>query len=78
MKTKMVQTLFKQLLSKILHENFFNLVKEGTPIHIAQSQPEDATIGKNVPRPTDYNLPDSPRSVLITDAPLDRTSEVLF
>jgi len=65
-------------LHRTIAQEFFNLVKEGTPIHIAQSQPEDATIGKNVPRPTDYNQPDHPRSVLITDAPLDRTSEILF
>ncbi|MDF1754684.1 MAG: L,D-transpeptidase [Verrucomicrobiales bacterium] len=50
---------------------FFNLVNSGTPIHIAHSLPEDATIGKNIPRPTDYNHPDSPPALLITDAPFD-------
>ena len=48
---------------------FFHLVNPGTPIHIAHRLPEDATIGKNVPRPKDYDHPDSPPSVLITDAP---------
>jgi len=65
-------------LHRTIAQEFFTLVNAGTPINIAQSQPEDATIGKNVPRPTDYDQPDSPRSVLITDAPLDRTSEILF
>jgi hypothetical protein len=46
-----------------LHENdapeFFRLVKIGTPISIANTQPEDATIGKNIPRPpSPSNLPD--------------------
>ena len=38
-----------------LHPNaapkFFALVNRGTPVSIAQSQPEDRTIGQNVPRP---------------------------
>ena len=38
-----------------MHENvapkFFRLVSNGTSVNIAQSQPEDATIGKNIPRP---------------------------
>lgn len=50
---------------------FFNLVNPGTPIHIATTLPEDATIGQNIPRPTDFDHPDSPRSVLITDAPFE-------
>lgn len=58
-------------LHKSISGEFFDLVKPGTPIHIAESLPEDATIGKEIPRPTDYDLPDSPRSVLITDAPFD-------
>lgn len=60
-------------LHRSIAKEFFDLVRTGAPIHIADSQPEDATIGKNVPRPTDYSDPDAPRSVLITDAPLDRT-----
>lgn len=60
-------------LHRTIAKEFFDLVRPGTPIHVAHSQPEDATIGKNVPRPTDYADPDAPPSVLITDAPLDRT-----
>lgn len=40
-----------------MHKNvapkFFRLVSVGTPVSIARSQPEDATIGRNVPRPPD-------------------------
>ena len=58
--------------------DFFRMVKEGTPIHVARSLPEDATIGKNVPRPTDYDKPDSPRSLLITDAPFSCAPGIYF
>ncbi len=55
-----------------LHKNvagkFFELAKEGTPIHIADTQPEDETIGRNVPRPSDYNDPDPPAHVLVSEA----------
>lgn len=64
-------------LHRTIAEDFFNLVKAGTPIHIANSLPEDATLGQNVPRPTDYSQPDHPRSVLVTDAPFDST-DILF
>ena len=45
-----------------MHENvapkFYNLVKVGTPVSIAQSQPEDSTLG-NIPLPPDAGpLPD--------------------
>ena len=53
-----------------LHKNvapkFFALVKTGTPVNIAASQPEDETIGRNVPRPNDYNDPDPAPSYMIT------------
>jgi len=51
-----------------LHANdagdFFDLVKVGTPIKIATSQPEDATLGANFQRPQDYNDPDLPSALL--------------
>ena len=38
-----------------LHQNaareFFQLARIGTPVYIAQTQPEDATLGKSPPRP---------------------------
>jgi len=47
-----------------MHKNdaadFFSLVKDGTPVNIANSQPEDATLGENFQRPQDYNDPDPP------------------
>lgn len=57
-----------------LHANvapkFFAIVPKNAPIYIANSLPEDATIGKNLKRPTDYDDPDPPRSFMITDAAL--------
>lgn len=48
-----------------MHENlapkFFQLVREGTPLNIAYSQPEDKTIGRKIRRPIDASpLPDYP------------------
>jgi len=55
-----------------LHKNvahkFFELAKLGTPINIANTQPEDATIGANVPRPADFNDPDPDPSFMISSA----------
>lgn len=54
-----------------LHKNvapkFFALVHEGTPVNIAHSQPEDLTVGLNVPRPVDYEAPEPPASFVISD-----------
>ncbi|HEX8296289.1 MAG TPA: L,D-transpeptidase [Chthoniobacteraceae bacterium] len=54
-----------------LHKNvapkFFALTRPGTPVSIAQSQPEDATLGRNLKRPSDYADPDPANSVLISD-----------
>ena len=45
---------------------FFRLVKQGTPVNIAYSQPEDATIGRNVKRPIDAGpLPDYPKADML-------------
>lgn len=55
-----------------LHKNvapkFFALTKVGTPVHIADTQPYDQTIGKDLPRPQDYNDPEPPISVLTSAA----------
>lgn len=55
-----------------MHENlapkFFALTKVGTPVSIAHSQPEDATIGRDVPRPPDASsLPDHPMDLRLSD-----------
>ena len=54
-----------------MHENlspkFFRLVKVGTPVNIAYSQPEDATVG-NIPLPPDSGpLPDYAGSMYLSD-----------
>ncbi len=46
---------------------FFALVKNGTPISISETQPEDQTLGRNLQRPTDYNDPDPPSALLTSD-----------
>jgi lipoprotein-anchoring transpeptidase ErfK/SrfK len=55
-----------------LHKNvapkFYALTRSGTPINIAQTQPEDATIGKDLKRPSDYADKDPANSILISDA----------
>ena len=54
-----------------LHKNvapkFYALVKSGTPVSIAQTQPEDATLGRNMARPGDYNDPDPAASFMISE-----------
>lgn len=54
-----------------LHANdagdFFELVKSGTPVRIAATQPEDATLGAKAPRPQDYNDPDLPSPLLTAE-----------
>lgn len=55
-----------------MHHNvspkFFKLVSNGTPVSISHSQPEDATIGSNIPRPPDSSpLPDFHPSYYLGD-----------
>ena len=51
-----------------LHANdagdFWDLTRVGTPIKIAETQPEDATLGAKTPRPQDYNDPDLPPALM--------------
>ena len=59
-----------------MHENlspkFFSLVKIGTPVNIAYSQPEDATLG-NIPLPPDSGpLPDYDGSMYVSDRYFDQ------
>ena len=55
-----------------LHENaarqFYDLTRLGTPVYIAETQPEDATIGRDIKRPHDYNDPDPHPSFTISPA----------
>jgi hypothetical protein len=43
-------------------------VHNGTPVNIADTQPEDATLGRTIQRVDDSKTPDPPNSVSITDA----------
>ena len=65
-------------LHKEAAAKFYALVKEGTPINIATSQPEDETIGKNLARPTDYRDPDPAASYMISDGPFSGPKGPLF
>ena len=58
-------------MHKMVAPKFFALVHSGTPVNIADSQPEDATIGAHVQRPTDYNDPDPPASYTASDRVFD-------
>lgn len=58
-----------------LHANvapkFYELVKVGTPVYVAASFPEDATLGAKLRRPTDYNDPDPPAQFMISPRVFD-------
>ena len=45
---------------------------------VAQTQPEDSTIGRSLKRPTDYADPDPPASVLISSAAFTPPREPLL
>jgi hypothetical protein len=44
----------------------FNMVRVGTPIDIARTQPWDATVGKSLPVLDDSPLPNPPNSYLMS------------
>jgi hypothetical protein len=53
-------------LHKTVAPKFFALVREGTPVHIAQSVPEDLKYSAQVAHPTDYQDPDPPAEFMIS------------
>lgn len=57
---------------------FFALVRIGTPVNIATTQPEDATEGPKVQRVDDSRTPDPPGSVMISDAAFEKPSGQLL
>ncbi len=67
-----------------LHPNvapkFWALAKMGTPINIAYTQPEDATLGANAPRPgpEHYLAPDPPASHLISSSVFQKPTTPIF
>jgi hypothetical protein len=65
-------------LHKTVAPKFYALVRMGTPVNIAYTQPEDATIGKNQPRPTDYKDPDPPAAFMVSPAVFEAPKGSLF
>jgi hypothetical protein len=57
---------------------FFALVRNGTPVNIAETQPEDATIGPKIQRIDDSKTPDPPNKVSISEAAFQKPSGPLF
>jgi lipoprotein-anchoring transpeptidase ErfK/SrfK len=57
---------------------FFALVKIGTPVNIATTQPEDATLASKVQRVDDSKTPDPPGSVMISSAAFQKPSGPLL
>lgn len=56
----------------------FEIVKVGTPVKIAASQPEDATLGAKTPRPQDYTDPDPPYKFMISPEYFQKIKEAVF
>lgn len=48
-------------------QKIFSMVRTGTPLNIAESQPEDATIGKTLPTLDDSSLADPPDSYMMSN-----------
>lgn len=65
-------------LHKTVAPKFYALVKVGTPVNIAASQPEDETLGRNLQRPTDYKDPDPPASFMVSPAVFEAPKGSLF
>jgi hypothetical protein len=58
---------------------FFELVRTGTPVNIATTQPEDETaIGRSVQRVDDSRTPDPDPRIMITDSAFQRPSGQLL
>jgi L,D-transpeptidase catalytic domain len=57
---------------------FFALVKIGTPVNIASTQPEDATVGPTVQRIDDSKTPDPPPSVMVSSSAFEKPSGPLL
>src|SRR5436189_5744769 len=57
---------------------FFALVRIGTPVSIATTQPEDATLASKVQRVDDSKTPDPDPRLMITDAGFEKPSGPLL
>ena len=59
-------------LHKSVAPKFFALVREGTQVHIAETQPEDTKYAAQVARPTDYKDPDPAPEWMISDRAFEK------
>src|SRR6184192_1990367 len=57
---------------------FFALVKIGTPVNVATTQPEDATLASKVQRVDDSRTPDPDPRIMISDAAFEKPSGPLL
>jgi hypothetical protein len=57
---------------------FYALVRIGTPVNIADTQPEDAAIGPKVQRIDDSRAPDPDPRIMVTDAAFQKPSGQLL
>jgi lipoprotein-anchoring transpeptidase ErfK/SrfK len=57
---------------------FYALVRTGTPVNIADTQPEDATIGPKIQRVDDSKTPDIPPNIVITQAAFEKPTGPLL
>ena len=57
---------------------FFALVKIGTPVNIATTQPEDSTIGAKVERVDDSHTPDPDPHIMVSEAAFEKPSGPLL
>ena len=57
---------------------FYELVRIGTPIKIATTQAEDATLGAKLRRPRDYNSPDQPAALLVSPGYFLGLKKIIF
>jgi len=51
-------------MPKMAAAKFYQMVSIGTPVYVASSQPEDATVGATLPVLDDTRLPDPPNSYM--------------
>ena len=66
-----------------MHENvapkFFQIVSTGTPVNIANYQPEDSTLGQNIPRPPNADpFPDYPPTLRMSSQIFTHHQEATF
>ena len=57
---------------------FYALVRIGTPVNIATTQPEDATIGPKVQRVDDSRTPDPDPHIMVSDGAFEKPSGPLL